>query len=127
MIITVCGDMISEEYIGNYVSSLVNCFYKILPMREDGEPSLQLYMEGLRREMIGFGGLIPDLCGEPMYITLLCILQSFIDHPDTAIADVRRDVFRAITICKNLSGKILQGEELSDEESKDEAPGGDKS
>lgn len=127
MIMTVCGDMISKKYLGNYVSSLVNCFYKILPMREDGEPSLQLYMEGLRRELIGCGGLIPALGEESMYITLLCILQSFIDHPDMAVADVKRDVFRAITICKNLSGKILRGEELGDEESKDEAPGGDKS
>ena len=126
MIMTVCGDMISEKYIGNYVSSLVNCFYKILPMREDGEPSLQLYMEGLRRELIGCGALIPILGEEPMYSTLLCILQSFIDHPDTAIADVKRDVFRAITICKNLSGKILRGEEIGDEKSKDTAPGGDE-
>lgn len=126
MIVTVCGDMISEKYLGNYVSSLVNCFYKILPMREDGEPSLQLYMEGLRRELIGCGGLVPALGGEPMYITLMCILQSFIDHPDMSIADVKRDVFRAITICKNLSRRILRGEELGNEKSEDETPGGDK-
>lgn len=110
MIMTVCGDNISDELLGNYIDSLVNCFFKILPMRENGEASLALYMEGLRREMVGCGNLIPSLKKEPMYLTLLCILQSFIDTPEMDIAIVKRDVFRAISVCNKLGKKVLGGE-----------------
>lgn len=110
MIITVCGDNISDELLGNYIDSLVNCFFKILPMRENGEASLALYLEGLRREMLGCGNLIPALKNEAMYLTLLSILQSFIDNPDMDIPDVKRDVFRAISVCNKLRKNVLGGE-----------------
>lgn len=112
MIISVCGDNISNELLGGYIDSLVNCFFKILPMRENGEQSLALYMEGLRREMLGCGSLIPALNKEPMYLTLMCILQSFIDNPEMDISDVKRDVFRAISVCNKLSKKVLGGDDL---------------
>lgn len=110
MIMTVCGDNISDELLARYIKSLVNCFFKILPMRENDEESLALYMEGLRREMVGCSNLFPALQEEPMYLTLLCILQNFIDTPDMDIVDVKRDVFSAISVCKKLSNRVLGGE-----------------
>lgn len=110
MIMTVCEGNISDELLGNYIDSLVNCFFKILPMRENGEPSLKLYMEGFLREMVGCSNLIPALRKEPMYLTLLSILQSFIDNPDMELSDVKRDVFRAISVCNKLAKKVLGGD-----------------
>ena len=78
-----------NRLIRNYFHSLVNCYFKILPIRE----------------MLGCGGLLEDIKNDPSYMTLLSILQYFIDHPDCDIAEVRREVFRAIRICNKIAGK----------------------
>jgi hypothetical protein len=44
---TVAGEPINSELLSNYFASLVNAFFKILPMRENGEVSLPTYMHSL--------------------------------------------------------------------------------
>ncbi len=109
MIKTIYNDVLSEELIENYINSLVNCFFKILPMRENDEPSLDIYLKGLLREMSGCGSLVAALNNDPSYLTLLSILQSFVDNPDMDIQNVKRDVFRAISVCNKLAKKVLGG------------------
>lgn len=86
----------------NYFSSLVNRFFKIIPIREDSEPSLPVYMRSLQRELIGCSEFIPELGVDPLYLTLLATLEYLIDTPDCEFERVRSDVFRAIGICKQL-------------------------
>lgn len=94
-----------NRLIRNYFHSLVNCYFKILPIRESGEKTIAVYLESLKAEMLGCGGLLEDIKNDPSYMTLLSILQYFIDHPDCDIAEVRREVFRAIRICNKIAGK----------------------
>ena len=94
-----------NRLINNYFHSLVNCYFKILPIREDGEQTIGVYLESLKAEMLGCGELLEDIKHDPAYMTLLSILQYFIDHPDCDIAEVRREVFRAIKICNNIADK----------------------
>ena len=72
---------------------------------EDGEKTIGVYLESLKAEMLGCGSLLNDIKNDPSYMTLLSILQYFIDHPDCDIADVRREVFRAIRICNKIAEK----------------------
>lgn len=93
-----------NEMVNKYLSSLIGQFYKILPIKESGEPSLGKYMDSLQREMIGCKDLIVALNNDELYLSLLAILQYLIENDcDTGI--VKTEVFKAINICKKLQKK----------------------
>lgn len=96
------GSTLSNELIYNYFSSLVNHFFKILPMHESEETSLPTYLESLQIELLGCKELILSINNDPYYLVLLSILQYLIDHPDVNTRVVKREVFRAISICNRL-------------------------
>lgn len=95
----------------NYLRALVGQFYKILPIKESGEPSLGKYMESLQRELLGCHSLIVALENDDLFLSLLSILQYLIENDcDTKI--VKSEVFKAITICKKLQ-KRYENEEIA--------------
>lgn len=99
------GNAVPNKLICNYFHSLVNCFFKILPLKECEEDTLKVYLNSLKLEMVGCTELISDIGHDSRYLTLLSILQYFSDHPDCEISIVRREVFRAIRICNQISQK----------------------
>lgn len=105
MIDTVSGVQINNELLCNYFKNLVNLFFKILPIRENEEVSLVTYMQSLQIELLGCKGLIKALDNDPNYLTLLAILQYLIDNPECEVYKVKREVFRAISICNKLKSK----------------------
>lgn len=104
--ITVTGYEVSSVMLSNYLSNLVNQFFKILPIRESEEPSLKEYMCSLQLELLGCKELIIELKNDSMYLSLIAILQYLIDE-DCDIPTVKREVFKAISICKKLSKKYF--------------------
>ena len=95
----------NDELLHNYFDSLVNRFFKILPMREQGEEFLDVYMQSFRNELIGCDSLLADVGIDANIITLASILQFLIDNPDEPVGNVKREVFRAISICNKLKEK----------------------
>lgn len=96
--------------IHNYLSSLVNRFFKILPIRENGEESLATYIRSLQMELVGCAAIIIAFNEDPAYLSLLSILQYLVDNPETELKEVRREVFHAINICNKLKSKYSEGE-----------------
>lgn len=47
---TIYNTQISDRMVSNYINSLVNRFYKILPIKESGEGTLKRYLESLQRD-----------------------------------------------------------------------------
>lgn len=90
------------KLVGNYLATLVNLFFKILPMREKDEPSLLAYEKSLQAELLGCQALMHRVGYDARYLTLLSILQFLIDNPDCPVSEVRREVFKAISICNKL-------------------------
>lgn len=111
---TIYGDVFEDRLMENYFSTLVNNFFKILPMWENEESSLQTYIKSLQIELAGGDHLIADLRETSSYASLLFILQFFIDNPDAPIEDVRREVFKAIGLCKKLKRAYAETEEHHD-------------
>lgn len=105
MIHTTAGAPMDHAMLSGYLRSLVNRFFKILPIREDGESSLETYMRSLQAELLGCKALIIAINDDPLFVSLLGILQYLIDHPECSIVVVRREVFRAISICNKLNAK----------------------
>jgi hypothetical protein len=99
---TVVGVPVDTKLLRNYFDSLVDRFFKIIPIRESEEETLPVYMQSLQMELLGCREFIPELCVDDEYMTLLAILQYLVDHPECKFASVRREAFRAIRICKRL-------------------------
>lgn len=104
---TTTGIPVSKDLLCNYFKNLVNLFFKILPIRENNEDSLVVYMESLQTELLGCKELIIALKNDSNYLTLLSILQYLIDNPECEVHKVKREVFRAISICNKLKSKYL--------------------
>ena len=107
---TTTADTIDTAMVEKYFRNLVNRFFKILPMREDDEPSLNTYMCSLRDELLGCKSLIIALDNNPSFLSLISLLQHLIDAPDASVRHVRRVVFNAISICHKLDALYSESE-----------------
>lgn len=107
MVETTAGTPIDSGVLHNYFSTLVNRFFKILPIREQNEESLTTYMRSLQVELLGCKEFVNALHNDALYLTLLAILQYLIDTPECTIREVRREVFRSISICNKLKAQYM--------------------
>lgn len=106
---TVSGHEIPAEMFDKYLRGLVNQFFKILPIKESGEPSLNEFMCSLQVELIGFGELMSFVQNDALYLSLLSILQYMISN-ECDVRTVKREVFKSISICKKLHSKYCRTE-----------------
>jgi hypothetical protein len=106
-------DGMDLRLLKNYAHSLVNRCFKILPMKEKDESSLQSYLESLDRELEGCRSLAEAINFDPALTSLMCIIRFLKDHPECPVGDVKREVFKAISLCNKLTSLI--DEEISDE------------
>ena len=102
MIDTNIGAQVSEEMLANYFTYLVNHFYKILPMRENEEETLGVYMQSLQVELLGAKSLMTEFGKDPEFLVLTAILQWLIKHPNCSVKTVKREVFKAINVCEKM-------------------------
>lgn len=112
MIQTSVGAQMDAEILENYLRSLINLFFKILPLKESEERSLNTYMRSLQAELLGCQSLIVALNKDAQFLSLVSILQYLIDHPDSDVPFVRREVFRAISICNKLKERYAAVQEV---------------
>lgn len=105
MIVTRAGVPMNATILTNYLRSLINLFFKILPIWESGEGSIETYIKSLQVELLGCKELIEAIHEDPLFLSLISILQFFIDNPETEIHAVRREVFKAISICNKLKAR----------------------
>ncbi len=107
---TTSGVPMNISVLGVYLRSLVDRFFKILPIWENEEDalakaSLTTYMKSLQSELLGCKELIVAIREDAGFMSLLSILQYLIDHPECSLVVVKREVFRAISICNKLKAK----------------------
>lgn len=96
---------IRSDVTKNYIKTLINMFFKILPLREDKEPTLCSYIKSIQNELIGCSDFVMEFHYDPNFLSLISILQYLIDHPDSPVEDVKREVFRAIRICEKIGSE----------------------
>ena len=98
MIDTSVGQQIDSRLLVNYFDRLVNQFFKLLPIREKEADTFTIYSRSLQMEVLGCREFIIPFRDDATILTLISILQYFSDTPDVPLADVRREVFRAIDL-----------------------------
>ena len=104
---TTKGTLMDEKMLLNYISNLINLFFKILPIRESNESSLKTYMESLQAEMLGCQSLIEAVKSDHLFLSLVSILQFLIDNIESEPAVFKREIFKAISICNKLKARYF--------------------
>lgn len=112
MVQTSAGIQMDAAVLENYFRSLINLFFKILPLKESKERSLETYMRSLQAELLGCRSLVMAIHEDSLFLSLVSILQYLIDHPESDVAFVRREVFRAISICNKLKERYAVTQEV---------------
>lgn len=102
MITTIVGIPVTDEVVENYLSALVNRFFKILPLREAEDATLPIYIQSLQSEMMGCKVFVEELGNTPEFLSLLSILQFLRDNSNCSVKIVKREVFKTINICGKL-------------------------
>jgi hypothetical protein len=105
MIQTKVGVPMDATVLNNYFRALINLFFKILPIWESGESSIKTYMRSLQAELLGCKELIEAIHDDPLFLSLISILQYLIDNSTLEVPAVKREVFRAISICNKLKAR----------------------
>ena len=111
---TSTGYTISSDMVEHYFTHLIDRFYKILPIRERGDETLPVYISGLQKEMIGCRELIHVIHDDALYLSLLSQLQFMADNPLSEVSEIRRYVFKSISICVKLRAKYCKGGDNDD-------------
>ena len=112
MVQTSAGIQMDAVVLENYFRSLINLFFKILPLKESKERSLETYMRSLQAELLGCRSLVVAIHEDSLFLSLVSILQYLINHPESDVAFVRREVFRAISICNKLKERYAVTQEV---------------
>lgn len=100
-------DIVTPEMIDNYFDNMVNRYFKILPMFENETESLSTYLDSFRCELCSVYYVVDGIENDSMFVTLICILTYFIDNIEKELdkESVKREVFRAISICNQLKAR----------------------
>jgi hypothetical protein len=96
---------IPDETFGNYLDFLIGKIFKILPISEDSFDTLQVYLESLQIELLGSQNLIKVLREDNEFLTLLSILEYFLNTKDISNEIYKREVFKCIDIIKKIKTK----------------------
>ncbi len=93
------------ETLEKYYCGLIGKIFKILPLAEEDKSSAQAYLNGFNIELDGCRELLAIVKDDPRYISLLSIVAWLRKHimDDYCTLDViKREVFAAISVCKEL-------------------------
>lgn len=95
-----------------YLDSLVNNVFKVLPLYEEENVGVSIYIDSLLFEVYGLDKVVP-IEGSYEYLTILSTIESIkseMEKEDSSKKVIRREVFKCINIIKNMSSKIEVGE-----------------
>ena len=94
---------IPNELFDNYLHSLINRIYKILPLKEENSKTVSRYIESLLSEMTGSTDVILFLKSDEQYLSIINTLEYICFSKDIALC--KREIFKCIHIVENLIEK----------------------
>lgn len=101
---TIYEHNISDAMFLNYINKLTDRFFKILPLKEEGCTTLNIYMRKLQSELLGSKKLVLVLNDDECFLSLIAILQFLMDS-DCSIEQTKEEVFEAIYLCEKIQSK----------------------
>ncbi|GIN66341.1 hypothetical protein J41TS2_17620 [Bacillus sonorensis] len=94
-----------------YLNTVVNSVFKILPLYEEKNEGIEIYIDSLLFELYGLGEVVA-IKHSYEYISLLSTLESVrkVVHKNDSKKIIKREVFKCINIVKNMIGKLSEDE-----------------
>ena len=99
------GNTLTAEFIPNYFDYLISQFYKILPMTEEKDETLAVYLDSFKNELIGFSSVARIIEYDARFVSIVSVVQFIIDNPEAEHKVIKREIFKAINICQKLASK----------------------
>lgn len=100
--------MFSDQNLAIYFERMVGRIYKILPLKESEEDTVGQYIDSLLVEMTGLD-ILEQLNTQAYYTSIVSIVAYLNENVDACdIAKIRREIFKAINLCKKLQ-RLYQG------------------
>lgn len=102
----------NKDRIATYLNTVVNSVFKILPLYEEENVGLKIYIESLLFELYGLDKVIEEEYSYE-YISLLSTLESVrieVSDIDSKKSTVKREIFKCINIIKSMVVKLEEGE-----------------
>ena len=84
---------IADEHFKKYINSIVGKIYAILPMKEEGVPTVEEYISSLNRELIENINVFKQ---SECVLSVVCLLNNIIDEEDHSI--YRKEVLHCCNI-----------------------------
>lgn len=103
--------LVNNERLSVYLESLVNNVFKILPLYEEKNEGVSLYVDSLLSELMNLDNVI-EIEASADYISLLATLSSVkgeILKADSQKKVIRRELFKSIDIIKTMVTKLEEG------------------
>jgi hypothetical protein len=98
------GDMPNELLVA-YVDGLIGKVWKILPMKDSKSNTIEKYLNGLLRELVGNKELVFELRDNQDFLSILGSLESLIDEEEHSI--YRSDVFKTIGLINRIKDSLI--------------------
>jgi len=96
---------ISEQLCENYMSILIDGIFKILPLKEENNPTVEEYISSLISEMVGFKNIVDVINNDGRYLKVICSLESIMNC--TNIVFCKKEIFKCINIIDKLKYKYF--------------------
>lgn len=91
----------------HYLSCLINQIFKILPLKEQNSEFIDTHISDIIKELKGFDMLIKDTEYDAVIMRILAILSYYEQNIYvSSVEDVRRNIFKMITLCEKLKYRI---------------------
>lgn len=101
-----------NKKIAVFLDSLVNSVFKILPLYEENNVGVEVYIESLLFDLYSYEDVV-HTSDSAEYISIMLTLTSLkkeVVNKDSKKSVVKREVFKCINVIKNMVGKLQEGE-----------------
>lgn len=103
---SIYGD-VSNRYVREYLKSLIDKTYKILPMKEEGSNTLGQYLNSYLLELVGWTTAFPFYGHEAKIMSVLSTIAYFANN-DCGVAETKREVFKCIHILESVKNELAE-------------------
>lgn len=91
----------AKTRINDYFNYLINCIYKILPLKEEENDGLNDYIDGVLIQLYGSLHAYPDLNHNQKYLSIINTLE-YLKNNGYTVKQCKREVFRCINILQHM-------------------------
>ena len=99
---------IPNETLSQYFKHLIGKTFKILPLFEEGSPTLTTYINSYQRELIGDCYLFRQLNADPKFMTLISTVE-YLGNANYDHATCKSEVLKCTNILRDIHDRYFGG------------------